>query len=376
MLLSEDLRYLKRFTNVVLLEAASGARVVVAPDYQARVMTSSPHRDGPSLGWINRAFLGANTSGTAYDNYGGEERLWFGPQGGPSGFFQPAAGDARSPAWQVPDGLQAAGWSVSGHGASFVTLECLLTLTNRQRNRFAMRVEREIRLLSASKLEGLLGTALPAELGWVAYESNNRITNIGDSAWDPGSQSLHPWLLGTFPASREACAFLISQRPAGVSPVAPQAAGAELVSEAETGGTADVDSLPRLRCDGERAARIQLACDKALGWAASYAPHQRRLTLLGIRWEAPVPAGPRGSSPPAPCDAGWLAASNGGRDPGEGLCPAGVYELEASAPLLALAPGETTEARRTAVHLVGDARGLSAAAGPSLGFDLQRLSCS
>ena len=52
-----DLAFLKQHTNILLLtDAASGAKVAVAPEYQGRVMTSATGGDAAlSFGWIGRA---------------------------------------------------------------------------------------------------------------------------------------------------------------------------------------------------------------------------------------------------------------------------------------------------------------------------------
>jgi hypothetical protein len=47
---------------------------------------------GQSFGWINRDFIRAGKTGTQFDNYGGEDRFWLGPEGGQLGlYFAPSA---------------------------------------------------------------------------------------------------------------------------------------------------------------------------------------------------------------------------------------------------------------------------------------------
>ena len=56
-----DLAFLRQNTEVVVLSDPSGvAQVVVAPEYQGRVMTSTTGgADAPSFGWIGRAAIAA-----------------------------------------------------------------------------------------------------------------------------------------------------------------------------------------------------------------------------------------------------------------------------------------------------------------------------
>src|SRR5690606_2643705 len=78
-----DLAFLKEKDSVIVLSASNGdAQVIVSPKYQAKVFTSTA--DGPggkSFGWINyEAFEGEPDP--HMNGYGGEDRLWLGPEGG------------------------------------------------------------------------------------------------------------------------------------------------------------------------------------------------------------------------------------------------------------------------------------------------------
>ena len=58
---ASDLAFLRQYTDVVVLSEPGGtAQVVVAPEYQGRVMTSTTGgTDAPSFGWIGRAAITA-----------------------------------------------------------------------------------------------------------------------------------------------------------------------------------------------------------------------------------------------------------------------------------------------------------------------------
>ncbi len=59
------------------------AQVVVAPEYQGRVMTSTTGgADAPSFGWIGRAAISARQRQPHINVFGGEDRFWLGPEGG------------------------------------------------------------------------------------------------------------------------------------------------------------------------------------------------------------------------------------------------------------------------------------------------------
>ena len=75
-------------------------------------MTSAVEAGGASLGWINREFIAAGKTGTQFDNYGGEDRFWLGPEGGQFGLYFPPGKPFEFDAWQTPDALQEGAWDV------------------------------------------------------------------------------------------------------------------------------------------------------------------------------------------------------------------------------------------------------------------------
>ena len=85
----EDVAFLKKYGEVIVLGDAKGeGRIAVMPGLQARVMTSTA---GPpenlSYGWINRGFFEAGDTSVHMNAFGGEERIWLGPEGGQFSIF-------------------------------------------------------------------------------------------------------------------------------------------------------------------------------------------------------------------------------------------------------------------------------------------------
>jgi len=107
-----DLAFLRRYGEVIVLEAEHGGRIAVSPSYQGRVMTSAVSEDGASLGYLNRSFIEKGESGTAFDNYGGEDRFWLGPEGGPHALYFAPGDEQDFVHWQTPAALQEGAWEV------------------------------------------------------------------------------------------------------------------------------------------------------------------------------------------------------------------------------------------------------------------------
>ena len=79
------------------------ARLIIVPAYQGRVMTSTAGgEDGKSFGWINYKFIESGRKDPKFNVFGGEERFWMGPEGGPySVYFKEGANQVYEN-WVVP----------------------------------------------------------------------------------------------------------------------------------------------------------------------------------------------------------------------------------------------------------------------------------
>src|SRR3954469_14124323 len=180
---ASDLQFLQQHGDVIVLEAPHGARVAVSAKYQARVMTSAVGAHGNSLGWVNRAPIASGLNGTPFDNYGGEDRFWLGPEGGQFSLFFPPGAPFELPHWQTPRGFQEGAWDITAQGESFVDFRHDFAVKNASGTDFEVAVERRLELLDADSLSDALGVALPASLQWVAFRSDNQLRNAGARAW-------------------------------------------------------------------------------------------------------------------------------------------------------------------------------------------------
>ena len=85
----DDVAFLKKHTDVVVLADQTGnTQIAVCPGLQGRIMTSTAGGDtGQSYGWINYELLESGENNPHINAFGGEERLWFGPEGGQYSVF-------------------------------------------------------------------------------------------------------------------------------------------------------------------------------------------------------------------------------------------------------------------------------------------------
>jgi hypothetical protein len=371
----DDLAFLKAQTRVVVLaDARTGARVAVCPDLQGRVMTSSARGEsGQSFGWVNRALLASHVPDPRFNAYGGEDRFWLGPEGGQFGLYF-AKGDPYDLAhWKVPGALDTEPYPVESQAADRVSFTKRMAITNHAGTRFDLELHRTVRLLPAAEAARLLGLGDLTGLDVVAYESENRITNVGAAPWRRETGLVSIWILGMFKPS-PSTTVVVPFRPGPESTLGP------IVNDAYFGKVppdrlAVRDRVLFFKGDGERRGKIGVPAARAQSVLGSYDMGEGVLTLVQLE----RPEGARGyvnsmwEEQREPY-AGDVVNSYNDGPPAPGAKPLGpFYELETSSPAAALAPRASLVHRHRTVHMVGDQARLEAAARAALGVGLNEI---
>jgi hypothetical protein len=373
---AEDVAFLEKHGRPKVLVAPSGARVAVSAQYQGRVMTSAVELGGRSLGWINRPFIEAGRTGTAFDNYGGEDRFWLGPEGGQYGLFFAPGKPFTFANWRTPAALQEGEWEVRESTADSVVFARSMVLSNYAGQRFRIDVERKARLLLDVAVAGRLGADLESARGagvkWVAFETVNRITNRGTEAWthEKGLPSI--WILAMYAPSPDAHVVI---------PIDGGAPG-PMVNDAYFGKVPPARLAVRreeghvlFKCDGELRSKIGVGPDRARNVLGSYSASAKLLTI--VSYDKPRRARSYVNSmwekQAEPYEGDVVNSYNDG--PVERGQPSlgGFYELETSSPAAALAPGESLVHAHRTFHFVGERDALDLIAGKALGVTASRI---
>lgn len=368
----DDVAFLKKHGTVELLQAPSGGQVALSSKYQGRVMTSAVEPGGQSLGWINRKFVAEGKVGTQFDNYGGEDRFWLGPEGGQYGLYFPPGAPFSFDKWQTPAGFQEGEWSVADMSRSSVTYTRLFRVTNYARTVFDVEVKRTIRLLPQAEVEAAVGAPIPGGVRWVAFESKNVITNRGQTAWtrDKGLPSV--WILGMYVPSadtRTVVPFVTPGGAAGINDAYFGKVPAERLVVDEAAGVA------LFTCDGKHRSKIGVPPMWAKPTLGSYSASSRLLTV--VSYDKPAAARDYVNSmwemQKDPYAGDVVNSYNDGpTEPGKPPL-GGFYEIETSSPAAALAAGASlTHVHRT-MHFVGDPAALDGVAQKSLGVSVHKI---
>jgi hypothetical protein len=367
---ADDLAFLSAHGAVHVLESKDGGRVAVSARYQGRVMTSAVEPAGRSFGWINRDFISAGKTGTQFDNYGGEDRFWLGPEGGQFGLYFPPGKPFTFDTWQVPAALQEGAWEMTEATPTRAVFKHAITITNWSGTVLTMDVERTVSLVEAPSAQGAAGGVRT-----VAFETVNKITNRGKAAWkrDTGLPSV--WILAMFAPSPDARIVIPFE-------TGPGAKGTPIVNDAYFGKVpSDRLSVHEdkgflvFTGDGKQRGKIGVGRARARPMLGSYSAQAKLLTV--VQYDKPKASAPYVDSmweqQKAPY-AGDVVNSYNDGSPGPGKPPlGGFYEIETSSPAAELAPGQSLVHTHRTLHIVGEPSSLDPLAKKLLGVSLGDL---
>ncbi len=363
---SEDSDFLKRSgVQTEILSDGGNTFAAVSGRLNARVLTAScAGADGYSFGWLNRPLLESGGAKLPHITpYGGEDRLWLGPEGGQfSPYFQPGK-PFTFDNWQVPEVFDTAAWQplevppeYAGRKAIYFT-ECELPTYCGQIKKVLL--TREITVLNREELRMAAGGAADdSGLQAGGITTVNTLYNNGDEPWTRENGALSLWVLGMFNAG-DGCR--------AIAPLTPDDAGSLHVKSDYFG------SIPpdRLRTDNEKK-RVELTADGNYRGKIGIPPNAAKWKLAGIDTVNRGLTLVRCSRPESEyadfVNAAWemqedpfrgdaLNAYNDGPNPtGEQLGK--FFELESSSPAAFLAPGERISHIHTTMHLQGEPENL------------------
>lgn len=368
----EDVAFLNQHgAGLKVLENGSGGRVALSGKYQARIMTSAFEAGGPSLGFVNRAFIEAGKIGTAFDNYGGEDRFWLGPEGGQYALYFAPGQPFEFGNWQTPHSFQEGEWRETASTPSSVVFEHSLTVTNYAKTELKLDVTRKLSLLSADQVKSALGE-IPAGVKWVAFASGNTIINRGKQAWTDARGLPSVWILGMFnPASdTQIIAPLAASK---VGPVVNDRYFGKIAPDRLK--VAADESYVLFKADGQARGKIGLSPARARNVLGSFSKATGVLTI--VRFNKPAAATHyvnnlwEISKEPYGGDVS-NAYNDGPVEPGKPSL-GGFYELESSSPAVALAPGAPLIHVHETYHLSGSFEALSAIALRVLNVNLKDI---
>ena len=371
----DDVAFLKNHTDVVLLSDSSGkSQVAVLPKLQGRTMTSSAEGDkGLSFGWINRELISSGKIAQHINVFGGEDRFWIGPEGGQYSIFFKKGVPFDLEHWFTPAPIDTEPFELVSKSANRAVLKKDMQLENYWGTIFKLRVDREIGVIQQADAVKLLGVTPAQNVKMVAFESNNKMTNTGDSAWEKETGLLSVWVLGMFNPSPQTTVVVPfnTGRDERRGPIVNDAYFGKVPPE-------------RLRVkegvlffsgDGQFRSKIGLSPRRAKPVLGSYDAINKVLTI--VQYNKPRRAADYVNSmweiQKEPYRGDVVNSYNDG--PAQpGAKPLGpFYELETSSPAASLKPGESISHIHRTFHLQGSEADLEPIAKALLGVTIDEI---
>jgi hypothetical protein len=366
-----DLQFLQKQDSGLVVLKSGDAQVIVSPKYQAKVFTSTAlGESGYSFGWINYKAFG-NVLDPHMNAYGGENRLWLGPEGGKySLFFKPDSSMVISN-WKTPPPIDVESWNIEIKDSQAVSMFKEMSLLNYAGTQLRLRVNRKIQILDRAEVERRIGFAPSDSIHIVGYETENILTNIGDKEWAVATGMPCIWLLDMFKPSPETIIVVPFQPTPGKK--FSEMATTNYFGEIPSDRIIHNDSVLFFKADGKSRGKLGIVAAKTRNRAGSYDGENKVLTIiqydvdrnsryLNQEWNITKPSF-SGDAVNAYND-GPLAS---------GIQMGPFYEIESVSPAAFLKPKQSLTHRHAVFHFTGNERTLDQIATKLLGTSLDRI---
>lgn len=131
-----------------------------------------------------------------WNNFGGCERIWFAPEGGPYGFFFEPSVEQNWHNYLMSYPLQSVQYKTTdkSHDGKSVTFKAPIKMTNYAGHNVSLEVTRQIALLESCPF----AIGLESKADFVGFESQTWARNTGDKALDKHATPTAIWTLGIF----------------------------------------------------------------------------------------------------------------------------------------------------------------------------------
>ena len=364
-----DLNFLKQRDSILILKNENGnAQVIVSPKYQGKVFTSTAEGiAGKSFGWVNyKAF--DEPVNNHMNAYGGEDRLWLGPEGGKFSLYFAKGAEMVFDNWHTPAGIDSEPWQLNSSSDKKVSMSKEMQLVNYAGTPLNIGISREVKILENAEINAVLGIEIPADVNTVGFATINQIKNNGANAWTETTGAPCIWMLDMFMPS-EKCTIVIPYNDS----VSGKVATTDYFGEIEKERIVYKNGVLFFKADGKSRGKLGIPPARAKNMAGSYDALNKVLTItkftvynnkkyLNQEWNT--------SKDPFSGDA-VNAYNDGPLQDGSQMGP--FYEIESVAPPAFLKPGETQTHHHDVFHFTGNEQALNSISLKLLGVGIDEI---
>ena len=361
-----DLAFLQKYDSVIVLKKGD-AQVIVSPKYQAKVVTSTADGlEGKSFGWINYKLFDGPLD-EHINAYGGENRLWLGPEGGKFSLFFPKGAKMEFANWKTPAAFDSEPWTTMEQNETSVKLQKDMQLVNYAGTVLNLLVKRKITILEKAETGNLLQVNLNSKIKWVGYRTENTITNTGNNEWNSTTGMPCIWMLDMFTPS-DSTVVIIPYKNGNLP-----AANTDYFGTIPNERIRYKNNVLFFKVDGKQRGKLGIYPKRAKPVAGSYDWHHQILTItifdinpigkyLNQEW--------RTDKDPFNGDA-MNAYNDGPLADGKQLGP--FYELESVSTAAFLQPGNSLSHYHNVFHFRGKEKELNEIAKKVFGVTIEEI---
>lgn len=368
-----DLHFLQQHDDslVVLSNDSTDAKVIVSPKYQGKVFTSTAAgNNGISFGWVNyKAF--SSKRDPHMNAYGGENRLWLGPEGGTfSVFFKPGA-EMVFDKWHTPAAFDTEAWNVIATSNASVSLQKTMHLVNYKNTHLDILVDRTVKILLKPEILKSISIMPDSSVKVVGYETQNTITNNGDEAWTAATGMPCLWMLDMFKPT-DATVIIVPFRDTRLSDF-KKVASTNYFGEIPASRLKHTEDILFFKADGKSRGKLGVAPNKAKDFAGSYDSTNNVLTVIHFDVDSSAKYLNQEWAINKPIFSGDAVNAYNDGPLADGTQMGPFYEIESVSPAAFLKPGESLSHKHSVFHFTGDAKQLGAITQKLLGVSLEEI---
>ena len=364
-----DLDFLKKKDSVIVLNSKDGSgQIIVSPKYQGKVFTSTADgANGKSFGWINYKTFDQPKLDEHMNAYGGEDRLWLGPEGGKfSLFFKPGT-KMEFANWHTPAAVDNESWKLISHTDKKASLSKSATLLNYAGTTLSLLINRDIEMLEAADVKKTLGIDVNSKVKSVAFHTTATLTNTGDKAWDKQTGAPCIWNLDMFsPSSKTITVVPYNDGPGKI-------ATTDYFGEIPKDRIKMNNGILLFKADGKARGKLGMQAARSKIIAGNYDGENNVLTIIVFDTDpkaAYLNQEWRTDRDPFVGDA-VNAYNDGPLADKTQMGP--FFELESVSPAAFLKPNEKLSHNHSVFHFTGDKDELNTIALKTLGISLQDI---